>query len=103
MDRASWLEGRMRQALEPEHLEIEDESARHAGHAGAAEGGGHFRVTIVSASFRGKDLLARQRAVYSAVAEGMPSIVHALSLRTLTPEEWRETRPGAEGRAFKRR
>lgn len=102
MDRGSWLAERLRRSLDPEHLEIEDESARHAGHAGAAAGGGHFRVTIVSASFRGKDLVARQRAVYSAVGEGMPSIVHALALRTLTPEEWREKGPGGEGRAFKR-
>jgi BolA protein len=102
VDRRAWLEERLRRALEPEHLQIEDESARHAGHAGAKEGGGHFRVTIVSETFRGKNSIARQRAVYSAVADGMPSIVHALALSTLTPEEWREKGSGAEPRALKR-
>ena len=103
MDRRAWLEERLRSAIEPEHLEIEDESARHAGHAGAAEGGGHFRVTIVSAAFRGKDRIARQRAVYSAVTGGMPTIVHALALRTLTPEEWSEKGSGGERPAVKPR
>jgi BolA protein len=102
VQRQAWLEERLRRALEPEFLEIEDESSRHAGHAGAAAGGGHFRVTIVSASFRGKDLIARQRAVYSAVAEGMPSIVHALALSTLTPEEWSEKGSGGKRQALKR-
>jgi BolA protein len=102
MDRAGWLEERLRSRLDVEHLEIQDESARHAGHAGAAGAGGHFRVTIVCGSFRGQGLLARQRSVYAAVAEGMPSIVHALALRTLTPEEWRE-RAGGDGRTVERR
>jgi BolA protein len=98
MERRAWLEERLRRALEPEHLEIEDESARHAGHAGAAAGGGHFRVTVVAGSFRGQSSLDRQRAVYAAVADGMPSIVHALALSTLTPEEWREKGSGGERR-----
>lgn len=83
---------RLRDALEqhfrPEHLEIVDESARHAGHPGAAAGGGHFNVVIVAAGFRGKSLLDRQRAVHAALGSAMQSEIHALSLRTLTPEEW---------------
>jgi BolA protein len=102
VDRRAWLEERLRSALEPEHLEIEDESARHAGHAGAAEGGGHFRVTIVSGAFRGQDSITRQRAVYAAVTDGMPTIVHALALRTLTPEEWSEKESGGQRGTLKR-
>jgi BolA protein len=73
----------------PEYLEIEDRSTAHAGHPGAAGGGGHFRVLLVSAAFRGRDLLSRQRAVYEALGDAVGSRIHALSLRTLTPEEWR--------------
>ena len=88
MDRVRWLEETLRQAFSPEHLEIADESARHAGHAGAASGGGHFHVLIVSGSFRGLALLARQRAVYAALGDAMRAEVHALGLETMTPEEW---------------
>ncbi len=79
----------MRTAFAPEHLVVEDESARHAGHAGAAGGGGHYRVLIVADAFAGQSALARQRAVYAALGDAMRSTVHALALRTLTPEEWR--------------
>lgn len=91
MDRVTWLETTLRLALAPEHLEVAGESARHAGHAGAGSGG-HFRVLIVSRQFRNQDLLARQRAVYAALGSGMQSKVHALSLRTMTPEEWEQTK-----------
>jgi BolA protein len=87
MDRVAWLERTLRLAFAPEHLEVVDESDRHAGHSGAGSGG-HFRVVIVSGHFRKQDLLSRQRAVYAALGAGMQSEVHALSLRTLTPEEW---------------
>lgn len=88
MDRIRWLEETLRHALSPRHLEIVDDSARHAGHPGAASGGGHYRVLIVSESFRGQDLVARQRAVYAALGDAMQVAVHALALQTLTPEEW---------------
>lgn len=72
----------------PLRLEIVDESAHHAGHAGARPGGEtHFRVTIVSAAFAGQSRVARQRRVYDALAEELAHQVHALSLVTLTPEE----------------
>jgi BolA protein len=103
MDRARWLEGRLRAAFRPLHLEIVDESARHAGHPGAARGGGHYRVVLVSDAFRGRDLLARQRAVYAALEEGMQDIVHALALRTLTPEEWEGRKTREPGRSIKTR
>ena len=88
MDRVSWIEDRLRRAFTPTHLVVEDESARHAGHAGAASGGGHYRVLIVSDSFRGQSPVARQRAVYAALGDAMKTTIHALALRTLTPEEW---------------
>ena len=92
MDRVSWIEKTLREALAPTHVLVEDESARHAGHAGAAAGGGHFRVLIVSDKFRGQSPVARQRAVYAALGEAMKSTIHALALRTLTPEEWEQQR-----------
>ena len=75
-------------ALSPLSLIIEDESAKHAGHAGAREGGEtHFRIRIVSESFAGLSRVERQRKVYAAVAEELAERVHALSLVTLTPDE----------------
>ncbi|MFN8625868.1 MAG: BolA family protein [Candidatus Binatia bacterium] len=87
MDRVSWLENTLRSAFAPEHLEVIDDGARHVGHAEAGSGG-HYCVVIVSGRFRNRDLLSRQRAVYAALGAGMQSEIHALSLRTLTPEEW---------------
>ncbi|MEN8216681.1 MAG: BolA family protein [Pseudomonadota bacterium] len=75
-------------ALAPTHLEIIDESQKHAGHAGARAGGGHFKVTIVSPQFTGKTLMQRHRMVYAAVDELMNSAIHALSINAQTPEEF---------------
>jgi len=85
----------LRRALAPSHLAVEDESEKHAGHAGAAAGGGHFRVLIVSESFRGQDPVARHSAVYAALGTAMKSEIHALALRTLTQEEWERNPRGA--------
>jgi BolA family transcriptional regulator, general stress-responsive regulator len=74
--------------LQPEAIDIEDESARHAGHAGAKGGGGHFRLRVVSAAFEGKPTLARHRMVYDALDELMRRDIHALSVSALTPEEF---------------
>jgi BolA family transcriptional regulator, general stress-responsive regulator len=85
---AARLRGKLETALSPTSLLVEDESAKHAGHAGAREGGEtHFRVRIVSQSFAGLSRVERQRKVYAAVAEELAERVHALSLITLTPEE----------------
>ncbi len=92
MDRLTWIDTTLRRAFAPQHLAVEDESALHAGHAGAASGGGHFRVLIVSDAFRGQDVVTRQRAVYAALGDAMKSQIHALALRTLTPEEWERNR-----------
>lgn len=72
--------------LSPTHAHVEDESSRHAGHAGN-NGGGHLRATIVSPAFSGKNTMARHRMVYSLVNDLMPHRIHALSLTTLTPDE----------------
>jgi BolA protein len=74
-------------ALAPLSLEIEDESHRHAGHAGAADGRGHFRVDIVSAAFAGLSPIARHRAVYAAMGELMTTDIHALAIRARAPDE----------------
>ncbi len=74
-------------ALEPETLTLEDESAQHKGHAGAASGGGHFRLTLVSPKFSKLSTLARHRLVYDAMGELMQREIHALSITALSPEE----------------
>lgn len=92
--RAHWLESELRRAFQPRHLVVEDESAKHAGHLGAEDGRSHFRVLIVSAAFHGKTQIARQRAVYALLGGAMRTAIHALELRTLTPEEWEALRKG---------
>lgn len=85
---ADTIRSKLSAALSPGNLVIEDESARHAGHAGARPGGeSHFRVTIVSAEFTGRSRIERQRLVYGILAEELAGPVHALALVTHTPEE----------------
>lgn len=73
--------------LAPESLEIIDESASHAGHAGAASGGGHFILHIVADAFRDKTLIQRHRLVYDALGDIMHREIHALSIQAKTPDE----------------
>ena len=73
--------------LSPERLEIEDESARHAGHEGAKGGGGHYRLTIVSAQFADKPLLARHRIINELLGEMLQKEIHAISIKAYTPGE----------------
>ena len=77
--------------LAPIELAIEDESALHAGHPGAASGGGHYRMTLVSAAFAGQPRVKRHRLVYDALADLMQREIHALAMTLLAPDE---TRPG---------
>ncbi len=88
MDRVAFIESTLREALMPVHLEIRDDSAKHARHPGAAAGGGHFEVLVVAASFRGQTRLQRQRTVYAALSSAMGGEIHALAMKTYTPEEW---------------
>lgn len=74
--------------LEPEVVEIYDESGEHVGHAGAQSGGGHYQLTIVSPRFEGRSPLARHRMVYAALAELMQSRIHALAITAWTPAEF---------------
>jgi len=78
---------RLSKALAPEALEIIDDSEKHAGHAGARDGGGHFRVTVTSSAFTGKTTLQRHRLVYAALGNAMQKEIHALSIKALSPEE----------------
>ena len=73
--------------LEPEHIEIVDESARHAGHAGARSGGGHYQLTLIAAAFTGQNSMARHRAIYQALGDLMSTRIHALSITALAPGE----------------
>ena len=86
-ERTAMIRQRLEQALAPDDIEIIDDSHLHAGHAGAASGGGHFNVTIVSDRFRDKSTIERHRMVYLAVDDLMRTEIHALSIRALTPEE----------------
>ncbi len=86
-DRVVRIEAKLRETLAPERIEIVDESSKHAGHAGARSGGGHFAVTIVSARFEGLNPIQRHRLVYEALGELMKTDIHALSVRALTPGE----------------
>ena len=74
-------------ALAPETIEVVDDSHKHAGHAGARGGQGHFGVDIVSAAFAGKLPLARHRLVYAALGDMMQTDIHALAIRARTPDE----------------
>ncbi|OAJ71061.1 transcriptional regulator [Methylobacillus sp. MM3] len=73
-------------ALEPQLLEIVDDSAQHAGHAGN-KGGGHFTLTVVSSHFSGKSQIMRHRIIYQALQELIPSRIHALSISAYAPED----------------
>ncbi|MDO8789709.1 MAG: BolA family protein [Sulfuritalea sp.] len=74
-------------ALDPVSIEITDDSAKHAGHAGARGGGGHFRLTIVSSRFAGFRTMERHRLVYDALGPLMRQEIHALSISARTPDE----------------
>ncbi len=69
------------------HLDIEDESHLHAGHAGAASGGGHFKLSIIAPEFDSMTSIARHRAVYAALNRHIPKEIHALTISALSPKE----------------
>jgi BolA protein len=74
--------------LSPTVLEIDDDSAEHAGHAGAAAGGGHFSLLVVSGEFRSRSRVQRHQLVYERLRDLMPHRIHALSIRAFAPEEF---------------
>ena len=87
MNRTDSIRERIIMHLEADNIEIKDDSALHIGHAGAASGGGHFSVKIISKKFVGKSTLERHRMVYQSVSDLMQKEIHALSILALTPEE----------------
>ncbi|MCH8083493.1 MAG: BolA family transcriptional regulator [Myxococcales bacterium] len=87
-DRCARIEAELRERLAAVHVEVVDESHLHVGHAGARDGGGHFRAVVVSMRFEGKAPVQRQRLVYDALDSAMGREIHALSMKTLTPAEW---------------
>ena len=85
---ASAIRERLDAALHPTRVELVDESARHAGHAGARpQGETHFRLTIVAEAFAGASRVARQRMVFDALGDLMQTDIHALSITARTPDE----------------
>ena len=85
---AETIRKKLTKAFSPQRLEVVDDSARHAGHAGARQGGeSHFNVVIVSAEFEGTSRVQRQRSIYGALAEELAGPVHALSVKALSPRE----------------
>jgi BolA protein len=87
-ERAHAIADTLRDRLEAQHVEIIDQSALHEGHPGSRGGGGYFQVLVVSDRFRGLTRVAAQRLVYEVLGDLMENEIHAISMRTLTPEEW---------------
>jgi BolA protein len=86
-ERAGEIRRRLELEFAPLTLEVEDESYKHAGHEGARDGRGHFRVLIISGSFAGKTALQRHRAVYRALGDLMQSDIHALNIEAYSADE----------------
>lgn len=79
-ERIQRMELMLQEAFKPEFLDIQDDSHKHAGHAGAREGKGHFTVTIVSEAFNGKSAIQKHRMVYQALGDMMTDDIHALAI-----------------------
>jgi len=84
-DRSAEIRTRLQQRFAPLALEVRDDSAAHAGHAGARDGRGHFSVRIISSQFASLGRVERHRMVYGALGELMQSDIHALSITALAP------------------
>ncbi|MEO7062765.1 MAG: BolA family protein [Dokdonella sp.] len=86
-DRVELIRARLLAALAPNELVVEDDSHKHAGHVGARDGRGHFRVRVVSTAFEGYSPLARHRIVYAALGDLMQTDIHALSIDARAPTQ----------------
>lgn len=86
-ERVALIRTRLEAALEPDELDVVDDSRRHAGHAGARDGRGHFQVRIRSRRFAGKKTVERHRMVYAALGSLMQTDIHALGLVALSPDD----------------
>lgn len=86
-ERMQRIKSRIETALAPTEIELHDDSAMHAGHAGAASGGGHYNLRVVSSRFEGLRLVMRHRLVYDSVHDMMHTEIHALAIVALAPSE----------------
>lgn len=86
-ERVALIRRRLEEAFAPDELEILDDSSKHAGHAGARDGRGHFHVRIVSPVFSGKKRIERHRLVYAALGTLMQTDIHALGVIALSPDD----------------
>lgn len=86
MDLPDAIRGRLA-TLDPQSLDLLDESGLHIGHEGAKAGGSHFRLTIISPRFAGRDTLTRHRMIYAALGPLMQREIHALAIQALAPDE----------------
>lgn len=87
MTREEQICARLQATFSPVACQLENESALHAGHAGAASGGGHYRLRLVSAAFEGQNRVTRHRLVYDCLRDLMLSDIHALAIIALAPSE----------------
>lgn len=81
------IQSRLETRFAPARVTVRDDSARHAGHAGAKSGAGHFAVRIESDVFKGRNRLQRHRMVYDALADMLPAEIHALNIEAISPDE----------------
>ncbi|QPJ65838.1 MAG: BolA family transcriptional regulator [Candidatus Nitrohelix vancouverensis] len=91
METTDLIDQILKEKLNADHVGIIDESHLHRGHK-AAGGGGHYHVTVVSSQFENVNLIDQRRLVYSALDDqinGQPKLIHAIQIKTLTPEEWK--------------
>jgi BolA protein len=92
IERVALIRSRLEAAFQPEELEVVDDSRRHAGHAGARDGRGHFQVRILSHRFAGKRTVERHRMVYAALGSLMQTDIHALGLVAQSPDDTKNTK-----------
>lgn len=86
--RTQAIEDLLRDRIAATYVEVTDLSAQHASHAGAQSGGGHFSLVVVAESFRDLNRVGAQRLVFGALEDLMTADIHAITMRTLTPEQW---------------
>ena len=86
------IRSRLESAFSAARVSVRDDSARHAGHAGAREGAGHFLVRIESEAFAGRSRLQRHRMVYEALADMLPGDIHALNIEAISPDDDKPSR-----------
>ena len=91
-ERIARLRERLERGLQPQRLDIRDDSAQHAGHAGARGGASHYTLHVTAAAFTGKPLLERHRMIYAALQDMMHTEIHALSIRADCPDEVQQPR-----------